>query len=322
MTLLTRARRFRTLPLLAVAAICVILGIAYYYAGVRMPLAGNAAPETALTEWSYAVKNVPALDAGKIVGVSDLSAHTEVRRGTYALYGGQVVWLEWNLPGDDATSTAYRVPGAEPETFKIFENSYEVQPYGKDARNVYYRARILSGADPETFGILDPGGIAADASHVWIGGALLADLDPKTVREDEWFIVDARHVYYSTMELPDIDAATFAAIGTIGPRYYGTDKDSAYYVQDVDQFIPGYDSLRSGRFEDPEGASIDVSSFRGCTKDEAVEARELHAVQHPESPVPQWRDEYECLTAMVREGGEAFRRYYDSVDGDVFADVR
>ena len=146
--------------------------------------------------------------------------------------------------------------------------------YRKDNNYVYYGTDIVSGADPNTFSIIDDQ-FAKDKTRVYSGGDLLEDSDSNTfvvgpiphdkfnvylhlICEDNvWalcyrkiqsadpvtfqlltygFSKDKNHVFYGTKIIPEADVSTFAIHD--GGKYgytYGYDKDKI--------FVRGYERI-------------------------------------------------------------------------------
>ncbi len=86
----------------------------------------------------------------------------------YHVRGGVVWYLaSW-------TSQAFRVEGADAASFSPLPKSEET--YGRDRRAVYFRGKLVPGADPKTFAMHDQR-YARDVNNVYIGDTVVCD-DP------------------------------------------------------------------------------------------------------------------------------------------------
>jgi hypothetical protein len=150
----------------------------------------------------------------------------------------------------------YTIFDIDSETFEILDGKGE---YSKDKKNVYYRAKVLEGADPETFELLEYGTedyssayYTKDKDHVFCSKEIFKDAsgeysdftkvaDVTTFQLlNEWYAKDKNHVYNSGEIIDGADPITFEVVQTgecysenggeiVCPRAYDAfDKNNKY----------------------------------------------------------------------------------------------
>ncbi len=161
----------------------------------------------------------------------------------YQIEGDQVFWTRnsnffgnW-VPGRTA------LEGVDAKTFTPVERNKEKDPdasspnYGRDAKHVYYEAKVMPGADPATFKDLGwP--MAADAVQVYYEGRAIVGADPVTFMAVEGGVSryrDKNHVYARDKVIEGADPATYVPVGD---GRLGRDKND-YYVRNNDDYDNG-----------------------------------------------------------------------------------
>lgn len=88
--------------------------------------------------------------------------------GWYSWQGTQVIWVQWQEAGSNK-KVAYLVPGADPDTFEVYDYQAEYPGYAKDSVHVYLANVVVADADPQTFAPIKGcnQSAARDASNVW-----------------------------------------------------------------------------------------------------------------------------------------------------------
>ncbi len=107
--------------------------------------------------------------------------------------------------------------------------------YSKDNKHVYYKGRVIEGADTRTF-VLVYYGYAKDVNNVYYDGSLLAGADAENFTCIGNHVKDTRKIYYYGKEVRGLDVASFVAIGDSA---YTKDANGVYYG-----FKGVYDSAR------------------------------------------------------------------------------
>ena len=74
-----------------------------------------------------------------------------------------------------------KIQDVDPATFEIIKSPHH--PYSRDKNNVYYYEHTITGANPETFVILDEGyGYAKDSKSIYYGTKSLKEADLNTFK--------------------------------------------------------------------------------------------------------------------------------------------
>lgn len=133
------------------------------------------------------------------------------------------VWSYRQSHGWDGSDTS-AVRGADPMTFQVIDSIY-----AKDRRSVYYRGKLLPGADPESFSVVSEsagGAIGADRNVVFCAAERLEGSHPASFALlSDGYAKDANRVYYFCNGVPDADPATFGRVG----RYW-QDRAHVYHL--------------------------------------------------------------------------------------------
>jgi hypothetical protein len=134
-------------------------------------------------------------------------------------------------------------PIADSGTFQVIQSCY-----AKDAKQVYFGTRILSGADPASFQGCggESGEFAKDAKHVYWQGQVVEGGDAATFQFLQYrYAKDLQRAYFCydsgspPLALPDSDAKTFEVIGPSSQGFgYAKDAKQVYSGPNV---IPGAD---------------------------------------------------------------------------------
>jgi len=110
---------------------------------------------------------------------------------------------------------------ADPKTFTHIYSGAYVQEYGKDANNVYFKARKITGADPATYKPLSnqpyegckKGAYGIDEYHVYFEDLLIEGADPATLEVliggNGAYAKDVNHVYLNGVVQEELDPASF-----------------------------------------------------------------------------------------------------------------
>lgn len=149
-------------------------------------------------------------------------------------------------------------PIADPATFQVIQSWY-----AKDARQVYFGSKVLSGADVATFQGIggESGEFAKDTKNVYWQGQVVEGCDAATFQLLKYrFAKDSKHAYFCysggipPLTLPDSDGKTFEVIGP-SSQGFGYAKDSKQVYQGAN-VITGADPATFGVDPgDPEKAS-------------------------------------------------------------------
>jgi hypothetical protein len=175
--------------------------------------------------------------------------------------------IEAGVVAYDFYGAETRLADADPATFKaLSQPPHALGPcehegdefYGADRNHVFYKGKVIPGADPASFRPLGEYEYGADQSSVFYQGKKLAGADPASFRILLWpretppakpgsvylrrppgenfsiYAADARHVWEQDRLMPDRDAATF----TLLPMDYTKDKNGVYRN---DRLVPGLD---------------------------------------------------------------------------------
>ena len=119
------------------------------------------------------------------------------------------------------------VTGADPATVKA-----EDFPLFRDKRDYYYQGAPIGVADKESFRVLrcDNDVLwASDSRFVYFDSLRIEDSDPATIEVIDTFEAkDKRHVYYFGKILEDADPATYEEMGV-----YSKDRSHVWYCGDI-----------------------------------------------------------------------------------------
>ncbi len=127
----------------------------------------------------------------------------------------------------------FELPLADPKSFEVIGFSL-----AKDAQHVWLKGQLLTGVDPKTLEIVNPGFVWKDANSVWYQQSVIVGADAKTFRHlDQAFYRDANRVYWSSTPLEGADVDTFRTFGD--DSSYGADRN---YVWNGETKITGYDA--------------------------------------------------------------------------------
>jgi hypothetical protein len=141
-----------------------------------------------------------------------------------------------DLYGADATQVFYRarvIPGADPTSFRVLGHGYAA-----DDGNAFYRDQVITPIELSSFRVLDRG-FATDGHTLFDRATPVeAELDPSTLEILESpYARDAARVYYlrSFTPIPGADPASFTAVREPGSPnthvYWAYDRGRAYYFE-------------------------------------------------------------------------------------------
>lgn len=182
-------------------------------------------------------------------------------RSGYHVRGGVI----WFLP--NWTSEPFVVKDADLATFQFPLPKGTEADYARDAKHVFLRGRVLAGADPTTFEVLE-GPFARDAKSVFLGDQVFCDDAPhfervsinfvknghsvyrlqnngqaetisddvanfRQIHDDEWhsYCADSTHVFVNGNVIADADLRSFKVLG----EGYAQDARQTFYF---DQPMP------------------------------------------------------------------------------------
>jgi serine/threonine protein kinase len=125
------------------------------------------------------------------------------------------------------------LPQADAKSFEVIGSNF-----AKDAKNVWLSDVLLTGVDPMTVELVNPGFVWKDAKIVWYQSNAIPGAEAKTFRHlDQAFYRDANRVFWSMTPLEGADLNTFRTFGDDSP--YAADRKSVWRA---DTKITGYDA--------------------------------------------------------------------------------
>lgn len=99
------------------------------------------------------------------------------------------------------------------EPFTPIDNAYATDKY-----NVYFKGRIIEGADPGTFELIDKG-YSRDENHVFLDQYQISMANPQTFELLEWpYSRDTRFLFCGTIPIPVMNPKEFVVIETSTER--------------------------------------------------------------------------------------------------------
>lgn len=104
--------------------------------------------------------------------------------------------------------------------------------YAKDVDNVFYKGVAITGADPDSFELIEyQDTFAKDEDSIYSGSTLLKDFDPDSfiVFDNLHYAKDNNQVYYYDSILRDVDAEAFAELDTSEICPAGTVQWAVFY---------------------------------------------------------------------------------------------
>lgn len=140
----------------------------------------------------------------------------------YEIKNDVVYYKEWNeARGNFLTE----VRGADSKSFK----PYGVSGYGSDGSLVFYRTKVIEGADPESFESIQQG-FSKDEKHCFYRELLIQKADPKTFEVlDNEYSKDSKRVYFRSSILEGADSESFKVLD----RCYAKDRNDMYFEGDA-----------------------------------------------------------------------------------------
>ena len=169
-------------------------------------------------------------------------------RSGYHVRGGVL----WFLP--NWTSEPFVVKEADLATFQFPLPKGTEADYARDAKHVFLRGRVLPGADPATFEVLE-GAFARDAKSVFLGDQVFCDDAPHFERVSINFVKNGHSVYRvqnnGQAETVSEDVANF--------RQIRDDEWHSYCVDSTQVFVNG--NLISGA--DPQSFRVLGGGYAG-----------------------------------------------------------
>jgi hypothetical protein len=134
---------------------------------------------------------------------------------TFEIINGSYAKDKNHYYGYDDGDTYTPIEGVNVSSFKVL-NDY----YAEDNSHVYFRRQMLYGADPLTFKPLreQDDDVAIDATHVFVLGVMIPNLNPKSVSViSSNYVKDSNNVYYGYSEgywelIKNADPNTFEPI--------------------------------------------------------------------------------------------------------------
>lgn len=131
--------------------------------------------------------------------------------------------------GNDIYYTNIKLEGADVKSFKVGRG------YATDNRHVYIGEHRLKNADPATFVIDASYMYAHDAQHVYYDAKLIEGADVNTFRrvgDSYQYARDKKHVYYHGVKIPAADPSTFVEVGSVcnygSYVVFGKDRDTIF----------------------------------------------------------------------------------------------
>lgn len=122
----------------------------------------------------------------------------------------------------DDSFIVYPLPEADPASFNLLTAGLV-----RDKNRVWYGDRILSGVDPATIEIVEPGStVIKDKDSVHYRYDPIPGADPASFKHvGSGYYADSKRVYWCTDPIPDADPATFKVLGD---SFVGKDRSRAY----------------------------------------------------------------------------------------------
>lgn len=141
------------------------------------------------------------------------------------------------------------MPGVDGETFETLDRDRD---YARDKSRVYYKGRVLRGADPKTFRLLTAE-YGVDSNRVYWEDRLMDGVQPDRLQIFSWCASDGASWWFAGKRdegrlCSKADATTFRAID--GDGIFGKDKSHVFYKSTL---IEGADP---GTFERVKGSSL------------------------------------------------------------------
>lgn len=181
-----------------------------YFNEQRIDQAGNTDLEELARSNDLNLSQCEDVDAASFKALSE--EYTKDKNKVYYKYktiGSDHFWVV-NFPLADAKS------------FEVIGSSF-----AKDSKNVWLSDVLLTGVDPKTVELVNPGFVWKDAKSVWYQREKIAGADAKTFRHlDQAFCRDANRVYWSMTHLEGADLDTFRTFGDDSP--YAADRNSVW----------------------------------------------------------------------------------------------
>ena len=127
------------------------------------------------------------------------------------------------------------VVGADAATFKRHPKNGD---YGMDQNNLYFKDRVISGADRDSFEILRHKYWSKDKSKAYYGADVVEGLDPSHLKFiNEHFITDGTSVYSAGKRLDGVDLASFEIVP--GQDTLAKDKNHYYSLDERGKLVNG-----------------------------------------------------------------------------------
>ena len=181
--------------------------------------------------------------AAKITAITNSIPGDFFSTGPNGFLGSRSITTEYKVDGDKVFYGSTALEGADAKSFTLVERNKEKDPdasspnYGKDAKRVYYGAKVIPGAVPATFKDLGwP--LASDVVHVYYEDRVIEGADPATFGAIEGCMSryrDRSHVYARDKIIEGADPATYEPVGD---GRLGRDKND-YYLRNNDDYDNG-----------------------------------------------------------------------------------
>jgi hypothetical protein len=161
------------------------------------------------------------------------------RHTGYKIRDSKVHFIKW----DEGNGFQEQIVDADIESFKPISGNRDL--YAKDKTHVFYLARIIVGADPETFELIkSPKNVqsdvyAKDAKHVYKYGKAIELADPKTFKLlDYGYSQDSQTVFFDEKPIKEADPSTFYVKSFEEYVAFGMDSSHVY---DYGKIVVGAD---------------------------------------------------------------------------------
>lgn len=143
---------------------------------------------------------------------------------SYEIHDGGVYYKNWN----EARGTAEKlIEGADANSFTILDNDV----YGKDLNKVFYKGKLIPGADPNTFEFIE-GAYSKDKSRAYYYGDSIKGSSSKNFRiMDGSYSTDNKDVYLRTEPLNVCSVDDFEFLDVTEDKRFFTDwtTDGCHY---------------------------------------------------------------------------------------------
>jgi len=198
-------------------------------------------------------KNALYMSSGSFGGNAVLARYAMESTDNLVLPKGMLLYFKYVIDGDSVyylsdEGLAVKIPEADLDTFEEVDGDYG---YIRDKNNVFFRGKILEGADVKTF--TGVSSVYKDKNNVYYHGKIVKNADSKTfqtIRNKNGGICyykDKNYVYWSVQPVPKggptmvmvegADPETFECVNT-SYEYDGKDEDSFYKNGKIKIFVP------------------------------------------------------------------------------------